>query len=311
MTPSLVLHAAQSSARAGRGPRAIRRAVVLAAAVLGLLLAVQPAVASPAQPPSVAQVLAVAYRTAGLDRDGTRSLIWRARLAGLVPWVTLRAGRDESWTDDDPTIGHSTTLEVRATWRLDRLLFDGRELQVASSAAARRRERQRLARRVIRAYFTWRRTIASRAATRGGSRDGDTATAADRAGTAAADRDGAAADATADAADTADAVDDLGATDTDDLAAGGGTDGDTAAADALLDVAAEAADETRASADLRAAEAALGHRRVAGLRAAEAAAELDAMTDGWFSAQLARPRRAGGLSGGRTSGVSEEHRHAH
>jgi hypothetical protein len=48
-------------------------------------------------------------------------------------------------------------LEVRATWRLDRLVFDGRELQASSIEAARRRERRGLASRVIRAYFAWRR----------------------------------------------------------------------------------------------------------------------------------------------------------
>src|SRR5262249_6037591 len=104
-------------------------------------------------------VLAAAYATAGLDRSPARSFVRRARLAGLVPWLTVRTGRDTTWHDIDPEGGHSTAMEGRATWRLDRLVFDGHELQVASLETARRRERRRLANRVIRAYFTWKRAV--------------------------------------------------------------------------------------------------------------------------------------------------------
>jgi len=109
--------------------------------------------------PSIASVLSAAYSAAGLDHDPARGWIRRARVAGLVPWVTVRTGRDTTWHDNDPVIGHGTAIEVRATWRLDRLVFDGRELQVASIEAARRRERRRLANQVIRAYFGWRRAV--------------------------------------------------------------------------------------------------------------------------------------------------------
>lgn len=148
--------------------------------------------------PPIAAVLSAAYAAAGLDRDPGRSWIQRARLAGLVPWVTVRTTRDTSWQDTQSEVGHGQSLEVRATWRLDRLLFDGRELQVAALESARRRERRRLAARVIRSYFVWRRA----------------------AGNAVADDDRVPA------------------------------------------------------------------------RVAEAAAELDALTDGWFSHELARLRRA-------------------
>jgi len=90
----------------------------------------------------------------------------RSRLAGLMPWLTVRTGRDTNWEDDGSSgVGRSNVVEVRATWRLDRLVFDGHELQVATIEAARRRERRRLASRVIRAYFTWRRAAQSGAAT--------------------------------------------------------------------------------------------------------------------------------------------------
>lgn len=114
------------------------------------------AVVPPGGPP-IGAVLSAAYAAAGLDRDPSRSWIRRARLGGLVPWVTVRTTRDTSWQDNQSEVGHGTTLELRATWRLDRLVFDGRELQVAAIESARHRERRRLANRVIRSYFTWRR----------------------------------------------------------------------------------------------------------------------------------------------------------
>ena len=113
--------------------------------------------------PPIASVLVAAYRTAGLDRDPGKGFVRRARLAGLVPMLSLRAGTNTSWhVEDDPKIGRGTAYEARATWRLDRLVFDGRELQVAAMSASRRRERRRLANRVIRAYFTWRRATMAR-----------------------------------------------------------------------------------------------------------------------------------------------------
>ena len=114
--------------------------------------------------PSIGETLAAANAAAGLDRNPAHGWIRRARLAGLIPWVTVRTGRDTRWQDNDPAIAHGTAIEVRATWRLDRLMFDGRELQVSSIEAARRRERRRLASRVIRSYFTWRRAAERTAA---------------------------------------------------------------------------------------------------------------------------------------------------
>ncbi|MBA2544844.1 MAG: hypothetical protein H0V17_34700 [Deltaproteobacteria bacterium] len=126
-----------------------------AAAIDGNALALHPA-----REPAIAEVLSAAYAAAGLDRNPARSWIRRARWAGLIPWLTVRTGRDTNWQTDDPTVDHGMALDVRATWRLDRLAFDGRELQVASIEAARRRERRRLASRVIRTYFAWRRAAA-------------------------------------------------------------------------------------------------------------------------------------------------------
>lgn len=117
--------------------------------------------------PPVSAVVAAAIRAAGLDHDPGRSFVRRARLAALLPWLTVRAGTNTSWhVDDDPNIGRGTAYEARATWRLDRLAFDGHELQVAAMTAARRRERRRLASRVIKAYFTWRRATMARSGSR-------------------------------------------------------------------------------------------------------------------------------------------------
>lgn len=111
--------------------------------------------------PAIGEVLEAAYQAAGLDRNPATGWNRRARLAGLVPWISVRFGRDASWNDLEPEIDHDTAVEVRATWRLDRLVFDGRELQVSTIDTARRRERRRLASRVIRTYFAWRRLAAA------------------------------------------------------------------------------------------------------------------------------------------------------
>ena len=137
--------------------------------------------------PPIAEVLEAAYVAAGLDRDPTKSWSRRARAAALIPWISVRTGWDANWKEDDPDVGRSRDFEVRATWRLDRLVFDGRELQISSIDTARRRERRRLASRVIRAYFTWRKLAA--AAMAGASASGRDARYAWAAEAAAAELD--------------------------------------------------------------------------------------------------------------------------
>ena len=111
--------------------------------------------------PPIATVIAAGYAAAGLDRDPSHNWNVRARLGGLVPQVTVADGIDSTWHDIDPNIGRRQIFEVRATWRLDRLLFDTNELHVATIEASRRREKRRVANLVIRAYFTWRRAVAA------------------------------------------------------------------------------------------------------------------------------------------------------
>jgi len=111
--------------------------------------------------PPIAAVIAAGFAAAGLDRDPSHNWNVRARLGGLVPQVTVADGIDSTWHDIDPNIGRRQIFEVRATWRLDRLLFDTNELHVATIEASRRREKRRIASLVIRGYFTWRRAVAA------------------------------------------------------------------------------------------------------------------------------------------------------
>ncbi|NVB85239.1 MAG: hypothetical protein HOV81_43140 [Kofleriaceae bacterium] len=156
-----------------------------------------------ASAPSVRDVVAAAERTAGVDEDASTSWRRRSKLAALVPMLSVRVGNTQSWRDVvDPTVNRAAAFDVRASWRLDRLVFDSIEMRIDAQEIARRRERRAVAALAGRAYFAWLRAEAS--------------------------------------------------------AAGGG---------------------------------AAGRGRWA-LRAAEAAAELDALTDGWFSETVANHRES-------------------
>jgi hypothetical protein len=104
----------------------------------------------------VGDVAAAAVRAAGLSDDPAPGWRTRARLAGLVPWISSRAGRDLTWREvDDPTLGHTTMFDVRATWHLDRLLFDPNEIRIAAMDVSRRRERRRVAQLAIHTFYAW------------------------------------------------------------------------------------------------------------------------------------------------------------
>ena len=109
--------------------------------------------------PDVREVIAAAVRAAGLAGDPARGWRRRARLAALVPQLGVRIGQDETWRDVAvPTLGHAMMFDVRASWRLDALVFSPSELRIASVDVLRRRERRRLAWYVISLYRAWRRT---------------------------------------------------------------------------------------------------------------------------------------------------------
>jgi hypothetical protein len=115
-----------------------------------------------ARSPPVGEVVAAAYRTAGLASDPTPGWRRRSRWSSLVPMISTRAGQNHSWREvDDPTISRGVGLDVRATWHLDHLLFDPTEPRLASLDIARRRERRRVAAIAIHLYYDW---ISARAA---------------------------------------------------------------------------------------------------------------------------------------------------
>jgi hypothetical protein len=70
--------------------------------------------------------------------------------------VSARAGRDATWRDvEDPTLGYTDVYDVRATWHLDRLVFDPTEMRIAAMEISRRRERRHVAAAVIHSYYEW------------------------------------------------------------------------------------------------------------------------------------------------------------
>ena len=114
--------------------------------------------------PPLAAVIAAAYAAAGLDRDPCPGWRRRARLAGLVPTISVRDGRDATWQDvDDPTIGYVSVFMVSATWHLERLAFDPSELRISAIGAARRRERRHVASLAVHGFHAWLRARAAAA----------------------------------------------------------------------------------------------------------------------------------------------------
>jgi hypothetical protein len=128
-------------------------------AILAVLLA-SVAHADPCGP-SLAEVKRAARSQAGLDGD----VRWRrrARLAGLMPWLTLRGARTTDWEDDrlyaEPPdeVGNRVVFEARLSWRLDRLVYDPSEPRLAGLEHEHARARTALDIEMTTLYFRWRR----------------------------------------------------------------------------------------------------------------------------------------------------------
>lgn len=114
--------------------------------------------------PPLAEVHAAALRHAGLDRDPASGWARRARLAGLLPVLTVSLSRDlaqdadlsrESSGKESLDIGTNRDLGVdaRAVWRLDRLLYDDAELRALQATQRQRQERLELLLRVTSIYY--------------------------------------------------------------------------------------------------------------------------------------------------------------
>ena len=129
-----------------------------------------------AAPQLARKCVAAAWRTAGLGADDARidALISRSRASALLPETRLRAMRlwdDASHattlaTTDDTSyydaIGANLVLEVRLTWRLDRLLYAGDEPTLERVRLERQDARARVAARTLEALFAWQRATVAR-----------------------------------------------------------------------------------------------------------------------------------------------------
>lgn len=142
-----------------------------------------PAPAPDLVPPSLARsCVSAALRTSGLGVDDTRidDLVSRARASAWLPETRMRAMR--LWQDAGTTtvagstdtasfydaLGANLVLELRLTWRLDRLIYAGDEPTLERVRIERLDARTRLATRTLEVLFTWERaTLDARAATPG------------------------------------------------------------------------------------------------------------------------------------------------
>lgn len=109
--------------------------------------------------PEVQDAVAAAVRFAGLGGRPEARMKRRARLAAALPTLSLKAGRDTVWNESDDTarvigdVKQEVVIEARATWRLDRLMFDDTELRVASLAQQRAKARAAVAAQTTSLYY--------------------------------------------------------------------------------------------------------------------------------------------------------------
>jgi hypothetical protein len=151
-----------------------------------------PAASPPDPPPEplVGPALArkcvgAALRTAGLGENDARidSLVARSRASALLPETRLRAMRlwdDASHattlaTTSDTTyydaIGANLVLELRLTWRLDRLLYASDEPTLERVRLERQEARARIATRTLEVLFAWQRAALESGGAVAGSRE--------------------------------------------------------------------------------------------------------------------------------------------
>jgi hypothetical protein len=129
--------------------------------------------------------VAAALRASGLGVDDARidALVSRARESAWLPETRMRAMR--LWDDAAHTttlastdtanfydaVGANLVLELRLTWRLDRLLFAGDEPTLERVRLERQDARSRLATRTLEALFAWHRALVQGEEALAGSRD--------------------------------------------------------------------------------------------------------------------------------------------
>ncbi len=112
-----------------------------------------------ANEPSVREAVDAALRYAGLTRGGESGMRKRARLSAALPTLTLRVSRQTEWDETEAEarvvgdVSQDLVIEARATWRLDRLVFDGGELRIASLAQQRARARASVSAQTTSLYY--------------------------------------------------------------------------------------------------------------------------------------------------------------
>ncbi|HEX8789790.1 MAG TPA: hypothetical protein VF765_02480 [Polyangiaceae bacterium] len=125
-------------------------------------------------PPKLARsCVAAALRASGLGLDDAKldALVTRARESAYFPETRLRAMR--LWSDADhvttlattdtpnfyDAVGANLVLELRLTWRFDRLLYSGEESAIERVRLERQDARARLATHVLEVLFAWQRAM--------------------------------------------------------------------------------------------------------------------------------------------------------
>ncbi len=114
--------------------------------------------------PRIADVQAAALRRATLAPKTAQRWLRRARVAALLPTVTGEYGlrTDQGWQLDQAAgdgdelsqdLGAGRAIQVRASWELDRLIFNADELRAARAALDLADVRERLLVRVTQLYF--------------------------------------------------------------------------------------------------------------------------------------------------------------
>lgn len=123
--------------------------------------------------PTLAQVQAAALARAGLDPDPSARWIRRARSAAAMPIVSVQYDRrfDRGWTLDQEVgqadalrndSGNQDVLRAKATWELDRLIFDPDELRAARAVLDVAEFRERLLVEITQLYFERERILLER-----------------------------------------------------------------------------------------------------------------------------------------------------
>jgi hypothetical protein len=114
--------------------------------------------------PSAAEVQAAALKRATLSPRTAQKWLRRARAAAALPTVQAEVGlrSDQGWQLDQAAgdgdelshdLGAGKLVQVRATWELDRLVFNADELRAARAALDLADMRERLLVRVTQLYF--------------------------------------------------------------------------------------------------------------------------------------------------------------